>query len=179
VWKNVVSNHLYALSEVLFVQNFHNVLDQVENQQPRSISASLAITKCALHGNDVLSGKSRLCVERAMEKRKSRVARTFLVHCTFVQIYCGPDCFRTGLLIDFSRPPWYPRGRTSRHACLLCSVLIVDGNGEGRDVDLIIGREMRGLEDEFERREDEGGRAGAGIRVQMRTMTMTMTRMKK
>jgi hypothetical protein len=33
-----------------------------------------------------------------------------------------------------------------------------NGNGEGRDVDLIIGREVGGLEDEFERREDEGGR---------------------
>jgi hypothetical protein len=33
-----------------------------------------------------------------------------------------------------------------------------NGNGEGREVDLIIGREVEGLEDEFERREDEGGR---------------------
>jgi hypothetical protein len=34
----------------------------------------------------------------------------------------------------------------------------VDGNGEGRKVDLIIGREVGGLEEEFERREDEGRR---------------------
>jgi hypothetical protein len=36
----------------------------------------------------------------------------------------------------------------------------VDGNGneEGREVHLIIGREVGGLEDKFERREDEGGR---------------------
>jgi hypothetical protein len=34
----------------------------------------------------------------------------------------------------------------------------VDGNGEGGKVDLIIGREVGDLEDEFERREDEGGR---------------------
>jgi hypothetical protein len=34
----------------------------------------------------------------------------------------------------------------------------VDRNGEGREVDLIIGREVGGLEAEFERREDEGGR---------------------
>jgi hypothetical protein len=34
----------------------------------------------------------------------------------------------------------------------------VDGNGEGREVDSIIGREVGGLEEEFERREDEGGR---------------------
>jgi hypothetical protein len=34
----------------------------------------------------------------------------------------------------------------------------VDGNVEGGKVDLIIGREVGGLEDEFERREDEGGR---------------------
>jgi hypothetical protein len=34
----------------------------------------------------------------------------------------------------------------------------VDGNGEGREVDLIIGREVGDLEDKFERREDEGGR---------------------
>jgi hypothetical protein len=34
----------------------------------------------------------------------------------------------------------------------------MDGNGEGREVDLIIGREVGSLEDEFERREDEGGR---------------------
>jgi hypothetical protein len=35
----------------------------------------------------------------------------------------------------------------------------VDGNGEGREVDLIIGREVGGLEEEIERREDEGWRA--------------------
>jgi hypothetical protein len=34
----------------------------------------------------------------------------------------------------------------------------VDGNGDGREVDLIIGREVGGLEEEFERREDERGR---------------------
>jgi hypothetical protein len=36
----------------------------------------------------------------------------------------------------------------------------VDGNGhgEGREVDLIIGREVGDLEDKFESREDEGGR---------------------
>jgi hypothetical protein len=36
----------------------------------------------------------------------------------------------------------------------------VDGNenGEGREVELIIGREMGGLEEECEKREDEGGR---------------------
>jgi hypothetical protein len=34
----------------------------------------------------------------------------------------------------------------------------MDGNGEGREVDWIIGREVGGLEEEFERREDEGGR---------------------
>jgi hypothetical protein len=34
----------------------------------------------------------------------------------------------------------------------------VNGNGEGREVELIIGREVGGLENEFERREDEGGR---------------------
>jgi hypothetical protein len=36
----------------------------------------------------------------------------------------------------------------------------VDGNGnrEGREVELMIGREVGSLEDEFERREDEGGR---------------------
>jgi hypothetical protein len=34
----------------------------------------------------------------------------------------------------------------------------VDGNGEGREVELIIGREVGGLEEEIERREDEGGR---------------------
>jgi hypothetical protein len=33
-----------------------------------------------------------------------------------------------------------------------------NGNGEGREVELIIGREVGSLEDEFERREDEGGR---------------------
>jgi hypothetical protein len=33
-----------------------------------------------------------------------------------------------------------------------------NGNGEGREVELIIGREVGGLEDEFEKREDEGGR---------------------
>jgi hypothetical protein len=33
-----------------------------------------------------------------------------------------------------------------------------NGNGEGREVDLIIGREVGGLEEGFERREDEGGR---------------------
>jgi hypothetical protein len=33
-----------------------------------------------------------------------------------------------------------------------------NGNGEGREVDLIIGGEVGGLEEEFERREDEGGR---------------------
>jgi hypothetical protein len=34
----------------------------------------------------------------------------------------------------------------------------VDGNGEDMDVDLIVGREVGDLEEEFERREDEGGR---------------------
>jgi hypothetical protein len=34
----------------------------------------------------------------------------------------------------------------------------VDGNGEGGKVDLIIAREVGDLEDEFERREDEGWR---------------------
>jgi hypothetical protein len=34
----------------------------------------------------------------------------------------------------------------------------VDENGEGKEVDLIIGREVGGLEDEFERREDKRGR---------------------
>jgi hypothetical protein len=34
----------------------------------------------------------------------------------------------------------------------------VDGNGEGREVELIIGREVGSLDDQFERREDEGGR---------------------
>jgi hypothetical protein len=34
----------------------------------------------------------------------------------------------------------------------------VDGNGEGRDVDLMTGREVGGFEDEFDTREDEGGR---------------------
>jgi hypothetical protein len=36
----------------------------------------------------------------------------------------------------------------------------VDGNGsgEGREVELMIGREVKGLEEEFQRREDEGGR---------------------
>jgi hypothetical protein len=33
-----------------------------------------------------------------------------------------------------------------------------NGNGEGREVDLIIGREVGDLEVKFERREDEGGR---------------------
>jgi hypothetical protein len=34
----------------------------------------------------------------------------------------------------------------------------MDGNGEGREVDLIIGREVGGLEEKFERREYERGR---------------------
>jgi hypothetical protein len=34
----------------------------------------------------------------------------------------------------------------------------VDANGENSEVDLLIGSEIRGLEDEFERREDEGER---------------------
>jgi hypothetical protein len=33
-----------------------------------------------------------------------------------------------------------------------------NGNGESREVYLIIGREVGGLEEKFERREDEGGR---------------------
>jgi hypothetical protein len=33
-----------------------------------------------------------------------------------------------------------------------------NGNGEDREVELIIGREVGGLEEEIERREDEGGR---------------------
>jgi hypothetical protein len=33
-----------------------------------------------------------------------------------------------------------------------------NGNGEGREVELIIGREVGGLEEKFERRDDEGGR---------------------
>jgi hypothetical protein len=34
----------------------------------------------------------------------------------------------------------------------------VDANGDARQVDLLMGREVRRLEEEVERREDEGGR---------------------
>jgi hypothetical protein len=34
----------------------------------------------------------------------------------------------------------------------------LDGNGQGREVELSIRREVGGLEDKLERREDEGGR---------------------